>query len=132
MKKGQELYEVWADEKGEINWSIYIIRSIRKKIVYATLKASWTWGKRSKKHGDYGFLDPVAAEWRHSWYINREPYGDIATTRIGALKKAILSHNKHAEPDDFENPEIYDEVKRKLKILLKKEQNKRKDKLTYN
>tara|TARA_R110000850_G_scaffold6589_4_gene25438 strand:- start:1631 stop:1990 length:360 start_codon:yes stop_codon:yes gene_type:complete len=62
MKLGQILWWLLVEGEGASihwKWEQYIVRTIRKGVVYATWKNSSTWGKRSKKHGDFGWLIPT-------------------------------------------------------------------------
>ena len=129
IKVGTILWEIWAeDDTGKINTSEYVVRSIRKGRVNATLKASWTWGKRSKKHGDFGWLDPISPEWRKSWPVEDSPAGTLATTRKTALIRAIALHKKYGDPSDYSDPEMFERITKTLSTMLKKERNKGKAK----
>ncbi|MCR8493678.1 hypothetical protein [Brucella anthropi] len=124
MTKVGDIYlQVSDDDSGKITWNEYHVRSIRKGRVYATLKARFTWGKVSAKHGDFGWLDPVPAWCRESWQDGNEPPMDLARTRIAALKKAITSHEKFSEPDDYPDPALYDKTLTTLRKMLVREQN---------
>jgi len=63
-KIGQTLY--WCcvsvdDDTGKVSlsWEQYVVRTIRKGAAWATWKTSVTWGKRSTKHGDFGWMIPT-------------------------------------------------------------------------
>ncbi|MCB5201667.1 hypothetical protein LH464_04140 [Neorhizobium sp. T786] len=126
MKPGDVLFEVWAEDgNGKIAWSEWVVRSIRKGTVYATLKASWTWGKKSKKHGDFGWLDPIGPEWRVSWPVDGEPRGQLATTRLTAIKKAIALQKRYGSPDDYAEAETHASIIKRLETMLTKERGKK-------
>lgn len=126
MKPGTILYSVNVDEHGKVEWDFYIIRSIRKGKAFATMKCFSTWGKRSTRIGDFGWLDPVDPIFRRAWRI-AEPIPSwyfMATTRAGALRLIIKYHNDPATADDFEKPDTLDKVRRTLKSMLARERNK--------
>ncbi|QBQ72130.1 hypothetical protein Milano_108 [Agrobacterium phage Milano] len=116
MKVGQILYACYSDDTtGKVSFEEYHVRTIRKGKIYATLKGSFTWGKRSSKHGDFGWLDPVPAWCRQrvdlcSW---------LFTTKLQAIRNEIKRHH----PEDFVSPEIAEKALKTLKSLETK--NKR-------
>lgn len=113
MKIGQILYAVFeGEETGKIEFGEYHIRTIRKGKVYATWKCSTSWGKRSSKHGDFGWLDPVPPWCRErvdlcSW---------LFTTKLQAIRDAI----KRFDPTEYNTPEIAEKALKTLKSLEKK------------
>lgn len=125
MKKGSVLFELWTDDDGKIEWSEWHVRSIRKGIIYATVKAPWTWGKRSTAHGDFGWLDPISDEWRRSWRVGDEPAGQLATTRLAAIRKAVAYQKRWGSPDDYDDPGMHGRIIKRLETMLTKEQGKR-------
>lgn len=129
MKPGTVLHEAYiVDGTGELEWSEWVVRSTRKGRVFATLKASWTWGKKSKKQGDYGWLDPIATRWRRSWREGELPPQGIRTTKIKALQAAIKLQRDYGADEDYDPPLTNAQMIRKLEVALKRERGKRKAK----
>lgn len=104
-KIGQVLWQASFDtETGKFEWNEYILRTIRGGKAFATMKLPWTWGKRSKKNGDFGWLDPVSPEWRRWWLLGKMPdWMDLHTTKLAALRYA----KKQMEEGDFDNDDAY-------------------------
>lgn len=91
---------------------------ITVRYVYAILVADYTWGKRSTKAGDYGWL-PRIPEWcRHKWRAGEEPSGMFAT------KKAAIKHEleryKRCTWEDFDTPGMHEKILTKLENMLKR------------
>lgn len=104
-KLEQTLWSVCiTDGDAKFEWEEWIIRTIRKPFIYATIKNRFTWGKRSTKNGDFGWLDPVNKLWRTRWAIDGEPskYLGIATTKRRALQLAIASQKEFGSDDDYD------------------------------
>lgn len=129
LKVGAILHDIDVNEpSGMVEWDTYIARTIRGGWVYATIKLDGiTWGKRSTKHGDFGWLDPVPPWCRRKWRATDDvpSYYTIATTRIKALTKAIASQKEYGSDDDYEGI-TNAEIVKKLETMLKRERNKRK------
>lgn len=95
MKEGATLYSAMAfADEGKLSVDIdeWIVRTIRRppggkeKAVYLTKKiVGVTWGKRSRKNGDFGWL-PNTPEAFRKQFVEGDPlpYG-ILTTRRAAL-----------------------------------------------
>ena len=102
-KLGQELWSVHIDrEDGKIvlSWELYIVRTIRKNRVYATAKHFATWGKRSKAHGDFGWLVPTDPLWTKQV---DNVFSDLHTTKrkaLVSLRKDIRGKYSWLEPED--------------------------------
>ncbi len=163
IKVGAVLYTAIAYEwKGKINLDVneWVVRSIQKKrgsqtkygrtvsefarnddvYVNITEKVQGiTWGKRSKKNGDYGWLASISQQHRQSFKVGeRLPYG-VYTTKLAALKYALKSElesvkwyeNELSNPCDSQDVAEYteelDEAKRLVKVIksrITKERNK--------
>jgi hypothetical protein len=112
MKVGQILYACYSDgDTGKVSFEEYIVRTIRKGKVYAIMKAPFTWGKRSTKHGDVGWLDPVPAWCRQR--VDGNMCGFLFTTKLQAIRDEIKGHH----PEDFVSPEIAEKALKTLKSL---------------
>jgi len=108
MKIGDVFYEYWvSEETGKVSLEEHVLRTIRGKWAYAIWKNEFTWGKRSRKHGDFGWRDPISREWRTKWLIAGERPGKLATTKLMAIRYAIEGHKKYSEPDDYTDPAMW-------------------------
>lgn len=62
MKKGDILYKAWVSigwvrkEKSEVEFEEWHVTHVDSRGVFLTEKRPSTWGKLSRKHGDYGWL----------------------------------------------------------------------------
>lgn len=121
MKVGLVLYRVKAftdEEDGNTSIDVeqWIVRSIKKKrgsqtrygfalstssynqqrFVYLTQKLKdVTWGKRSRRHGDFGWLKSIPARCRKSFPEGDDLPTGFYTTQFSAFKSAIAQ--KQAE-----------------------------------
>ena len=110
MKIGQILYTCYVNEDtGKVDFGEYHVRTIRKGNVYAVWKCSVTWGKRSSKHGDFGWLDPVPA-----WCRER---ADLCSWLFTTKLQAIRNEIKTFDPTEFKTPEIAEKALKSLKTL---------------
>jgi len=112
IKPGKVYYGIVHDDNGKPSFDEWVVRTVRGGKVTAILKASFTWGKRSTKAGDYGWLPRIPAWCRTTWRIDREPFG-IFTTKLQAVRHEL----KTTEPDDFDQPEQYDRFMAGLKRM---------------
>jgi len=68
IKPGREFFEVSVDwDTGKCELDTWRVSTVRGGKITAILVAPWTWGKRSTKHGDYGWLPNIGQEFRFSW-----------------------------------------------------------------
>lgn len=95
-KAGEFYWYAWYDdEDGKVYLEEYGLRSIRKGIAYFTLKSDGiTWGKRSKKHGDYGWLSNIPVWCRTGLSLNGETIQSYAKTQTAALRSAIANERR--------------------------------------
>lgn len=130
-KVGDQFLEAFVDEDtGKVEWHTWVVRSIRKGRVYATVKMPGvTWGKVSKKHGDYGWLDPVPSWCRQWWYashpsnlmLRHDKPATLGSTKIGALRSAIKAHKEYSLPEDYPDPTMWQKALDTLNRMLAKE-----------
>lgn len=120
-KIGQDLYTIFCDDDGKVEIWTYRIRSIRKGKVAATLVADFTWGKRSSKAGDYGWL-PNTPAWTRRTFSENRPVTDLWTTKLQAIRAEL----KTLDVDHFDSQEAYDRAKRSLKSMETKNRPKKK------
>jgi hypothetical protein len=105
MKPGDILYQVLHEDDGKPTMEEWHIRTIRGGKITAIWKLPHTWGKRSKKHGDFGWLDPIPAWCRQTWRVGSKPIG-LSTTRRQAIRTALQYAEKY--PQDHDTPEQRD------------------------
>ena len=121
-KIGQELYLGYADdETGKVEIDTFKVRTIRGGFVYATRVESWTWGKKSSKAGDYGWLDPIDPLHRYKTRIGEKFY-TLQTTRRQAymdIKKEV-TENEYKDFSPEIQKKILSTIKRQLTKLKKK------------
>jgi len=117
-----------SDTDATHSWSVWRVRTIQNRkrssgitvrYVYAILVESWTWGKRSTKAGDYGWLDPVPEWCRKKWRADEEPRG-IFKTKKDAIKHELATHKKYMSPEDYDDPAMFDRITTKLENMLKR------------
>ena len=115
MKVGQTLYMIGADPDGTPTVETWIVRTIRGGKITAIWKLSHTWGKRSRKHGDFGWLDPIPAWCRKTWRADQPMpvWFQLFTTKRQAIRDAIKDH----DPDDFDTLEQADRFITKLQRM---------------
>lgn len=82
-KVGQELYTVTLEPNGKAQMELWILRTIRKGRCFAVRKDQFTWIKRSKKQGDYGWANYISEYDRYSWPIGSRP-DHLRTTKRSA------------------------------------------------
>lgn len=127
MKIGTVLYELSVNEPdGSLEWAEWIVRTIRGRWCYATVKVpGLTWGKRSKRHGDFGWLDPTPPFCRRKWLaVNPlRPLGGLSTTRRAAVVEAIATQKKYGDDSDYEGI-TNAAVIAKLEAALRRERKK--------
>lgn len=131
-KIGDEYFMLIISDDGSHEWWIYRVRSIQNRnttdrayqgrlpdhfvrYVYAIAVFSWTWGKRSAKSGDYGWLDPISDDWRKKWRADEEPR-DLFRTKKAAIKYEIAQH----DPTYYDDPEQGAKILAKLQNMLKR------------
>lgn len=120
-KVGQSLWMVMIDDDSKITMEEYVIRTIRGGKVHAIWKLQCTWGKRSTKSGDFGWLSPIPAWTRNSWKIDGEPW-NLHTTKL----QAIRSELKGLDIDDFQSEALFEKAKKTLTAMETRNKGKRK------
>lgn len=121
-KVGQSLFRVLTDEEnGKVEFDTYEIRTIRGGYAYAILRAPYTWGKISKKHGDFGWLPRIPKWCREKWAVDDEPRG-LFTTKLAAIRDEIRTQ----DPRNFDSREIYEKAMKNLRAAETRNRPKRK------
>jgi hypothetical protein len=115
LKKGDKFYHVSCFE-GKIDVEEYHLRTIRKGVAFLTVKNVCTWGKKSKKHFDYGWLDPVESTWRTRHPVDKpiSKHNFLARSKLAAAKKTLATIRgiRKTRPDWIEEEDLSD-----IKIL---------------
>ena len=89
MKVGDTLYHAMAME-GSVHIDEYRISVIRKHIAHVVRFDKFTWVKKSKRHGDYGWADNISSMDRDRISMT-EGLGAscFGATRVSAVRKAL-------------------------------------------
>lgn len=127
-KKGQNLYSYYFNDKiGKIELFIYKISFKRQGYVYAiNLINGVTWGKRSTKNGDFGWLKNIDSCFKRKTLEGTQFY-NLHTTKLKACLNIQTVIKKQKNDIDFKvYKKVMAEIKRKITMLrkLKKESNK--------
>lgn len=105
---GQTLYMIGGEPDGKATVETWMIRTIRGGKITAIWKLSHTWGKRSRKHGDYGWLDPIPAWCRKTWRDEGKRSGPYAWSLFTTKRAAVQDALRTTQPDDFDTPQQYE------------------------
>ena len=113
-KINQILYRSsWDEDTGKCELDEYMIRTIRGGFVYAIAKINRiTWGKRSSKIGDIGWLNPIDSVFKYRIEKGRQ-FTFIHTTK----RKAWLHLLKESETYHYSDSE---EIKKKIAATCKR------------
>ncbi|PZU95531.1 MAG: hypothetical protein DI527_00550 [Chelatococcus sp.] len=115
MKEGDVYFHAWVDE-GKVEIDEHVLRTIRGGHGFMTQRNSVTWGKRSTKNGDYGWLDPVPMLWRTKFSIERGVPAGHCRSKSAALRSALaLERARRAR--NREDPECLAECDRDIAAL---------------
>lgn len=119
---GQSLYSISNEPDGKATVDTYVVRTIRGGKITAIWKlAGITWGKRSPKTGDYGWLAKIPAWCRKTWTIasmeKAGRSGPFAYSLFTTKRAAILDAIKSAVADDFDTVEQFDRYVSSLKRM---------------
>lgn len=99
LRQGASYWYAWFDEEAaKVSVDRCVCRTVRKDRAYLTeVIDGVTWGKRSKKTGDYGWLDPIPT-WARSMVVQgSESARRYATTKAAAIRAAIATERKNRE-----------------------------------
>lgn len=121
-KVGQVFYSASAYDDGSCAIDEWHIRTIRGGYVHSIMKNDITWGKRSKKNGDFGWLKSIPVWTRQKWRVDGAPVARIKSTKLAAIRHEI----KNIDADDFNTPEEFEKAKRSLKAMETRAKTKRK------
>lgn len=143
IRPGTELYEAqtWTEDDGKAKSeiTIWVVRSIRAKrgsktksgctVFYGDTRplvnlvqkiAGLTWGKRSSKKGDFGFLKSISANYRQQFVAGGDLPTGLYTTVRGAILYEISSLKRRAaywqkRIPESSDPEILAELQSDIK-----------------
>lgn len=128
---GQVFYRAVAYDDGTCEVEELRIRTIRKPYVYAIPVNKWTWGKRSTKHGDVGWLDPIFPLYRVRFYIDpgadymtaiRQKPDDMKATKAAAIRHFLADKRGLS----FYEEDARTKAVRTFKAMLTRELNRKK------
>lgn len=107
-KVGEFYWYAWYDDEDhKIIIDEYGLRSIRQSIAHFTVKYDGiTWGKRSKKHGDYGWLPTIPRWCRSPALLTGSSINRYAKTKASAIRSA-LAEARRMQREHKKNPELY-------------------------
>jgi hypothetical protein len=92
---GLILYTVFGDdETGTARMEEWMVRTIRSGKVYAIRKNKFTYVKRSKVHGDWGWAKKIDWADRKSWKVGDKPPG-LHATKKEAWQHALEDNCMH-------------------------------------
>lgn len=129
-KVGDEYHRLCIDEEeGDYEWDLFVVRTVRGGKATAIQKNFCTWGKRSKKHGDFGWLDSIDQMWRHSWYFDvtgdkewrkNDPW-NLHRTKLQALRYTMKKHREYIKEGWYEGDnKAAEKMTNKLKAIEKR------------
>lgn len=93
MKAGTEYFNAWFDdETGKVHVDVAVLRTIRGRFGYMVAKVPGvTWGKLSRKHGDYGWLDPIPDYARSRFVIADGTPAGYGLSKSAAVRSALAA-----------------------------------------
>lgn len=84
-KVGQVFIECSANDDGAVDFDEWHVRTIRGgKVTAIMFDKVWTWGKLSKKNGDFGWKKNIPKEFRRTWKADGKPWRMFTTKRQAA------------------------------------------------
>lgn len=113
-KLGKVLYSANVDDDGKVDLEEWIVRTIRGGKITAVWKNNVSWGKRSPKHGDFGWLPNIPHWMRQSWAVGGEPML-LYPTKKQAYAHILRGLTHYVD----EGTDAYDRAKRQLTKLSK-------------
>ncbi|WP_298983388.1 hypothetical protein [uncultured Roseibium sp.] len=124
VRVGDQYWHAYYNEDADkIEWCDYRVRTIRGGYVYAIQKVdNITWGKRSKKHGDFGWLKSIPSYCRERWRVG-EKSDYLSKTKSAALRNALSFLRKWEGREEW-----FERGEKKLTTALKREMTKKKGK----
>ena len=95
MKVGDVYYDAYYDEEAKkVDITEYRLRTIRGAWGYIVQVESFTWGKRSGKTGDYGWLDPIPSWCRTRFLVRNGVPKKFSRSKTQALRVLLASEKK--------------------------------------
>ena len=97
MKVGTEYFRAWYDdEAGKVVIDVETLRTIRGRFGYLIEKVPGvTWGKLSKKHGDFGWLPNIPDYARTRFLISDGVPDGYGLTKSAAVRSALAAARRH-------------------------------------
>ncbi|PHS61041.1 MAG: hypothetical protein COB09_19020 [Thalassobium sp.] len=119
VKVGQVFHSLYIDsETLEHDWSQHVVRTIRGGYVHLILKSASTYGKRSKKNGDYGWYDNIPSYCRTKFPIGEKSFS-VFSTKLQAWSSSKKFHDSSIKRGAFEgySPEHMKKIEKKFKRI---------------
>lgn len=103
-----------------LEYDEWVFRSIRGKYGYLIRKTSLTWGKRSTKHGDYGWLDKNIRDYdRRKFRLEQGlPHAKTKSGALTTLAASIRDEIKRYGADFVEDYEGEQDPEPALSVKL--------------
>lgn len=96
MKTGDLYFEASVDdETSKVEIDEWVLRTIRGKHGYLIMKKSWTWGKRSRTNGDWGWLDPIPDWCRVKFSLDKGLPDRYARSKSQAVRVALADEKSN-------------------------------------
>lgn len=107
MQIGEDRYYAWFDDDdAKVQVDLYRVRSIKRRrnkfsLALGEPRASLievngtTWGKRSKKHGDFGWRDPIWPGFRQMVEVGSPRARRYAKTKGAAIRAALADERSN-------------------------------------
>ncbi len=119
ITKGDIFYHAWVNlepnDKSTIEFEEWHVTSVNKNGVYLTQKTSLTWGKRSSKNGDYGWLRNIPDYYRK--VLKNQDYKSSGLHKSkSAAYRSVMPEMKKYKRDVLR---LHSLVERKIKQFTK-------------
>ena len=99
IRKGDIFYKAWVylDHKdpSSIELDEYHVTHINKYGIYLTLKNASTWGKKSNKKGDYGWLSNISPYYREKLESEDYKSQNFHKTKSAAYRSVMPEMKKY-------------------------------------
>jgi len=121
LKVGDELYQASIDDR-RVAFRKYIVRTIQNRggeLTAYLIKyvPGLTWGKRSKKRDDVGWLDPIDPMFREK-ITDRKDSDRFSKTKVASVRKCLATTRRLAANKRGRLPQDYaDSRKMEIPIL---------------
>lgn len=91
----------------KLEFSEAVFRTARGSWGYLVAKDTFTWGKRSKKHGDFGFIDKNIQDWDRTRFLLHNDI-PMSATKVGAARALLARLRKEGAKYGLDFVEDYE------------------------